>query len=66
MPSADTAVRTPPTPFVASRHSVGPHQLGSELRLIFGRRRNLAMLVLLAAIPVFIGIAVKVSTPRPG
>jgi len=66
MPSADTAVRTPLTPFVASRHSVGPHQLGSELRLIFGRRRNLAMLVLLAAIPVFIGIAVKVSTPRPG
>ncbi len=41
-------------------------QLQSELRLVFGRRRNLAMLVLLAAIPIFIGIAVKVSTPPPG
>ena len=41
-------------------------QLGSELRLVFGRRRNLAMLVLLAAIPIFIGIAVKVSTPQAG
>ncbi len=41
-------------------------QLVSELRLVFGRRRNLAMLVLLAAIPVFIGVAVKVSTPQPG
>lgn len=45
---------------------VGVRQLRSELRLVFGRRRNIAMMVLLAAIPIFIGIAVKVSTPRPG
>jgi ABC-2 type transport system permease protein len=45
---------------------VGRRQVQSELRLVFGRRRNLAMLVLLAAIPIFIGIAVKVSTPPPG
>lgn len=45
---------------------VWTRQLGSELRLVFGRRRNIAMLVLLTAIPVFIGIAVKVSAPRPG
>lgn len=41
-------------------------QIGSELRLVFGRRRNLAMLLLLVAIPIFIGIAVKVSRPSPG
>lgn len=61
MPSVDLVA---PSPYTAPL--VGGRQLGSELRLIFGRRRNLAMLVLLAAIPVFIGIAVKVSTPRPG
>src|SRR4051812_20763956 len=37
--------------------------LRSELRLIFRRRRNLAGLAVLAAVPVFIAIAVKVSTP---
>jgi ABC-2 type transport system permease protein len=62
MPSADLTVR----PSSYTTPLVGARQLGSELRLIFGRRRNLAMLLLLAAIPVFIGIAVKVSTPRPG
>lgn len=61
MPSVDLV-----TPSTYTAPLVGGRQLGSELRLIFGRRRNLAMLVLLAAIPVFIGIAVKVSTPRPG
>jgi ABC-2 type transport system permease protein len=40
--------------------------LGSELRMVFRRRRNLALLALLGAAPIAIGIAVKVSTPRPG
>jgi ABC-2 type transport system permease protein len=38
-------------------------QLGSELRLVFGRRRNLILLGALGAIPLAIGIAVKVSPP---
>jgi ABC-2 type transport system permease protein len=38
-------------------------QLRSELRLVFGRRRNLILLVALGAIPLAIGIAVKVSPP---
>ncbi|MDX6217978.1 MAG: type transport system permease protein [Frankiales bacterium] len=38
----------------------------SEVRLILGRRRNLAMLVVLSIVPLLIGIAVKVSTPRGG
>jgi len=33
----------------------------SELRLIFGRRRNIAGLGVLAAVPIIIGIAVKTS-----
>jgi ABC-2 type transport system permease protein len=36
--------------------------LRSELRMIFGRRRNQAMLVVLAAIPVLIAIAVRVHS----
>src|SRR6476619_3226389 len=40
--------------------------LWSELRLTFGRRRNLALLVVLAGPPVLIGIAVKASAPAPG
>jgi ABC-2 type transport system permease protein len=40
--------------------------LRSELRLIFGRRRNQAGLGILALVPIMIAITVKVSTPRPG
>jgi ABC-2 type transport system permease protein len=39
--------------------------LRSELRLIFGRRRNQAGLLVLAVVPVIIAIAVKVSAPGP-
>jgi hypothetical protein len=38
----------------------------SELRIIFLRPRNLAMLALLAAAPVFLGIVLWVNTPAPG
>jgi ABC-2 type transport system permease protein len=41
-------------------------QTSSELRLVFGRRRNQILLVLLGAIPLLIGIAVKVSPPGGG
>ncbi len=37
--------------------------LRSELRLIFGRRRNQAGLAVLAAVPVLISVAVKLSSP---
>jgi len=39
--------------------------LRSELALVFGRRRNLALLVVLAAVPVLLGIVLKVSAPQP-
>ncbi len=38
-------------------------QLRSELRLVFGRRRNQILLAALGAIPLAIGIAVKLSPP---
>jgi ABC-2 type transport system permease protein len=41
-------------------------QVRSELRLVFGRRRNLILLVALGAIPLLIGIAVKANPPQVG
>jgi ABC-2 type transport system permease protein len=41
-------------------------QLAAELRLVFRRRRNLFMLLVLAGVPVLIGVAVRASAPRPG
>jgi len=37
-----------------------------EMRLILRRRRNLALLAVLAFVPLFIGIAVDISKPRNG
>ena len=41
-------------------------QYRSELRLVLTRRRNLALLLVLALVPVLIGVAVKVSNPGGG
>ena len=48
------------------RARVSPRFLVSELMIIFGRRRNLAGLAVLAVIPVIIAIAVKLSSPGGG
>jgi ABC-2 type transport system permease protein len=37
-----------------------------ELRLLLGRRRNQVLLAVLAVVPMVIGIAVRLSTPRGG
>jgi ABC-2 type transport system permease protein len=37
-----------------------------EMRLVLTRRRNIILLAVLAVVPVFIGIAVKVSNPQGG
>jgi ABC-2 type transport system permease protein len=62
MSAADLATVQVPRP----RRHISTRFLRSELRLIFGRRRNQAGLGILAVVPVIIAIAVKVSTPRPG
>ncbi len=58
-PTIDTAAEV-------RRRGVLARQLRNELRLVFRRRRNIAMLVVLSAVPILIGTAVKVSAPRPG
>ncbi|GAA4628587.1 hypothetical protein GCM10023196_045560 [Actinoallomurus vinaceus] len=46
------------------RSALGLRLFGSELGLVFRRRRNQALLLLLGAIPIVVGIALKLSTPR--
>jgi ABC-2 type transport system permease protein len=58
--------RQPGGSHVVRRRGATRRLLASEIGMVFRRRRNLALLALLAAAPVAIGIAVKVSTPRPG
>jgi ABC-2 type transport system permease protein len=47
-------------------HGVFLRQFASETAIIFRRRRNIAILAVLAAVPVLIGVAVKVSAPHGG
>jgi ABC-2 type transport system permease protein len=53
-------VANPPRARVSTRF------LRSELKIIFGRRRNIAGLGVLAAVPVILAIAVRVSAPGHG
>jgi ABC-2 type transport system permease protein len=53
---------------VRSRPTIGLALLGSELSVLFRRRRTWAMLLVLAAVPVLIAVAVRLSSngPTPG
>ena len=59
---------------VADRVSLSSHRYRGafwrlykeEVKLILRRRRNQALLAVLAIVPLFIGVAVKLSTPRGG
>jgi ABC-2 type transport system permease protein len=53
-------VDSPPRARVSTRF------LRSELKIIFGRRRNIAGLGVLAVVPVILAIAVRVSAPSQG
>jgi ABC-2 type transport system permease protein len=63
MSVADVAL--PATPTARPRRVVSTRLLRSELRLIFGRRRNQAGLAVLAALPIIIAVAIKVANPTP-
>lgn len=69
-PSTPTASpsRTQPAgaPTRVRRPGLSLRFLASELQIIFGRRRNLAALGVLAVVPIILGIAVKVSSPGGG
>lgn len=51
---------------VADRRGAPLRLLRSELRLVFGRRRNQALLVVLSLAPILIGVAVRVSSGSGG
>jgi ABC-2 type transport system permease protein len=64
---------TEPGAAVATAWPISPRRPGAfrrlyagELRLLLGRRRNQALLAVLAVVPLVIGIAVRLSTPRGG
>lgn len=63
--SVAEAVAAPQSTRIRPR-PISPRFLRSELWLIFGRRRNWAGLAVLAAVPILIAIAVKVSPPGGG
>jgi ABC-2 type transport system permease protein len=71
-PGLKTGLNTGPIPGTSASAAVRPLRhistrfLRSELRLIFGRRRNQAGMGILALVPLMIAITVKVSTPGPG
>ncbi len=62
--SGAAVLRPGPAPPAPIRHWV--RLFRSELRIIFRRPRNLALLALLAAAPVFLGVVLRINTPPPG
>src|SRR4051794_3317575 len=60
---ADVVVGGPTTTAPpATRTALPGRFLRSELSIVFGRRRNVALLAVLAAIPVMLAIAIKISS----
>lgn len=65
-PRTGPGAGVPTSPVARPLRHISTRFLRSELRLIFGRRRNQAGLGILALVPIMIAITVKVSTPRAG
>ena len=56
-----------PGPVAGAGPALPARFLRSELGIIFGRRRNLAGLAVLAVVPIILAIAIRVSSPTaPG
>ena len=64
--SAAEVLATDRAPGPAPMRSRPGRFLRSELSIIFGRRRNLAGLAVLAAVPIILAIAVRVESGRSG
>ena len=50
-----------PIPVARGPRGLSTRLLRSELRLVFGRRRNQALLAALACVPVLIAVAIRLS-----
>ena len=66
MSAAELGASAPAVTATRTRRRWSTRFLRSELRLIAGRRRNQMGLLVLAAVPIIMAIAVKVSQPEPG
>lgn len=55
-----------PVAMARAARPVSTRFLRSELKMVFGRRRNQAALLVLSVVPIIIGIAVKVTEPTGG
>jgi ABC-2 type transport system permease protein len=69
MSTADVAARPGQAARGSGQLAAAAHWLRllrSELGLVFGRKRNLALLAVLAAVPVLLGIVLKVSPLQQG
>lgn len=53
-----------PRPAAAVRHWL--RLFRSELRIVFLRPRNLAMMAVLAGAPIFLGVVLRINVPPPG
>lgn len=51
---------------VERRRGALARQVGSELRLVFGRRRNQVLLAGIGLVPLLIGVALKINGPGQG
>lgn len=63
MSAVEPRVTAPLAARASATRRVSTRLLRSELMLIFGRRRNWAGLAVLAAVPIIVSIAVKISPP---
>src|SRR3954447_20249036 len=53
-------------PVARAPRGLSTRLLRSELRLVFGRRRNQALLVALACVPVLIPVAIRIASGNGG
>ena len=66
MSVAEVLSTSTPVAAPARRRGPSPRFLASEMRIICGRRRNIAGLGVLAVVPIVLAIAVKVASPGFG
>lgn len=66
MSAADVATQPTPSPTPVRPKPVSTRFFRSELMLIFGRRRNWAGMAVLAAVPIIIAVAMRVSNDEGG
>ena len=66
MSTSDLALPLPASASARPARRISTRLLRSELRLMFRRRRNLAMLAVLSTGPILLGLAINAAGPSPG